>query len=165
MDRYWAEQLQTHRDGPFPLRLTADQKLPDKLGKVMANSCEFIIDEVPPVDLEQYVSDAFAYMEKLGSCAVHTYTYPHPIIPGFTGKNIIKGYEDKKCLIQIHMPGDIIMECEASDRHVELLRNQTAQMLKDLQETGRYQFSIKIDLGTGVSSSELSDLMGEECKW
>ena len=49
--------------------------------------------------------------------------------------------------------------------HVELLRNQTAQMLKDLQETGRYEFSIKIDLGTGVSSSELSDLMGEECKW
>jgi hypothetical protein len=63
------------------------------------------------------------------------------------------------------MPGDIIMECKASRRHVELLRNQTAQMLKDLQETGRYEFSIKIDLGTGVSSSELSDLMGEECEW
>ena len=165
MDRYWAEQLQAHRDGPFPLRLTADQKLSDNLGKVMANSCEFIIDEVPPVDLEQYVSDAFAFMENLGSCAAHTYTYPHPIIPGFTGKNIIKGYEDNKCLIQIHMPGDIIMECEASDRHVELLRNQTAQMLKDLQETGRYEFSIKIDFSAGVSSSELSDLMGEECKW
>ena len=165
MDQTWAEQLQAHRDGPFPLRLTADQKLPDKLGKVMANSCEFIIDEVPPVDLEQYVSDAFAYMENLGSCAAHTYTYPHPIIPGFTGKNIIKGYEDNKCLIQIHMPGDIIMECKASGRHVELLRNQTAQMLKDFQETGRYEFSIKIDLGTGVSSSDLSDLIGEECKW
>ncbi len=63
------------------------------------------------------------------------------------------------------MPGNMLMECKASGRHVELLLNQSAQMLKDLQETGRYEFSIKIDLGTGVSSSELSDLMGEECKW
>jgi hypothetical protein len=165
MEQYWAEQLQAYHDGPFPLRLTPDKNLADRLGQAMVESCEATIDEGPPVDLEQYVSDTFAYMENLGSCTAHTYTYPHPIIPGFTGKNIIKGYEDNKCLIQIHMPGNILMECKASGRHVELLLNQTAQMLKDLQETGRYEFSIKIDLGTGVSSSELSDLMGEECKW
>ena len=165
MERYWVEQLQTYHDGPFPLRLPPDKNLADRLGQAMVESCEATIDEGPPVDLEQYVSDTFAYMENLGSCTAHTYTYPHPIIPGFTGKNVIKGYEDDKCLIQIHMPGNILMECKASGRHVELLRNQTALMLKDLQETGRYEFSIKIDLGTGVSSSELSDLMGEECKW
>jgi hypothetical protein len=63
------------------------------------------------------------------------------------------------------MPGNILMECKASGRHVELLRNQSAQMLKDFQETGKHEFLVKIDLGTGVSSSELSDLMGRECKW
>ncbi|MEO2177455.1 MAG: hypothetical protein ABGY96_25615, partial [bacterium] len=165
MERHWAEQLQTHRDGPFPLRLTADQELADKVGQTMAESCELTIDEQPPVEMEKYINDTFAYVKSLNSCTPHTYTYSHPIIPGFIGKNIIKGYEGNKCLIQIHMPGDIIMECKASSRHVELLRNQTAQMLKDLQETGKYEFSIKIDLGTGVSSSELSDLMGKECKW
>jgi len=165
MERHWAEQLQAHRDGPFPLRLTADQELADKVGQAMAESCELTIDEQPAVEMEKYIDDTFAYVKSLNSCTPHIYTYPHPIIPGFIGKNIIQGYEDNKCLIQIHMPGNILMECKASGRHVELLRNQTAQMLKDLQETGRYEFSIKIDLGTGVSSSELSDLMGEECKW
>ena len=165
INRYWIEQLQAHRDGPFPLRLTADQNLADKLDKAMVKSCEFTIDEGPPVDLEQYVSDTFSYMENLSACTAYTYTYPHPMIPGFTGKNVIKGYESDKCLIQIHMPGNILMECKASGRHVELLRNQSAQMLKDFQETGKHEFLVKIDLGTGVSSSELSDLMGRECKW
>jgi hypothetical protein len=165
MERYWAEQLQTHRDGPFPLRLTADQEFADKVGQAMAESCKLTIDEQPPVEMEKYINDTFAYVKSLNSCTPHTYTYSHPIIPGFMGKNIIQGYEGNKCLIQIHMPGDIIMECKASSRHVELLRNQTAQMLKDLQETGKYESSIKIDLGSGISSSELSELMGKECKW
>ncbi|MGE4660580.1 MAG: hypothetical protein AAEJ16_07335, partial [Arenicellales bacterium] len=133
--------------------------------KAMARSCEVVMDEQPPLDIENYVSDTLLYIENLVSCAPSTYTYTHPMIPGFTGKNIIKGDDQGRCLMQIHMPGDIIMECRASARHVELLRNQTALMLKELQETGRYEFSIEIDLGSGVSSSELSNLMGEECQW
>ncbi len=41
----------------------------------------------------------------------------------------------------------------------------SALILKALHEAGAYQFSIEIDLGSGVSSSELSNLMGEECQW
>ena len=165
MERYWADQLQAQRDGPFPLRLTPDKQLADRAGKAMSESCEVTIDEQPPLDIEKYVSDTLRYIENLVSCAPSTYTYTHPMIPGFTGKNVIKGDDQGRCLLQIHMPGDIIMQCAASARHIELLRNQTALMLKELQETGAYQFSIEIDLGSGVSSSELSNLMGEECRW
>ncbi len=165
INRYWVEQLHAHRDGPFPLRLAPDKQLADQLGNAMLESCEATIDEQPVALLEDYVSDTFAYLEHLNSCSPHTYTYAHPIIPGFAGKNVIEGYDDGKCLIQIHMPGDMIMKCKASRRHVELMRNQTALMLKELQETGRYEFSIEIDLGSGVSSSELSDLMSKECEW
>jgi len=165
MERYWSAQLQTHRDGPFPLRLTPNKQLADRASKAMSESCEVTIDEQPPLDIEKYVSDTLRYIENLVSCAPSTYTYTHPMIPGFTGKNVIKGDDQGRCLIQIHMPGDMIMECAASARHVELLRNQTALMLKELQETGAYEFSIEVDLGSGVSSSELSNLMGEECQW
>ena len=122
-------------------------------------------DSQSKLDPDKFISDTLLYIESLVSCAPNTYTYTHPMIPGFTGKNIIKGSDQGKCLIQIHMPGDMIMECAASERHVELLRNQTALMLKELQETGVYEFSIEIDLGSGVSSSELSNLMGKECQW
>ena len=165
MERSWSEQLQARRDGPFPLRLTPDQQLADQTTKAMSESCEVTIDEQPPLDIEKYVSDTLRYIENLVSCAPSTYTYTHPMIPGFTGKNVIKGDDQGRCLLQIHMPGDIIMQCAASARHIKLLRNQTALMLKELQETGAYQFSIEIDLGSGVSSSELSNLMGEECRW
>jgi len=63
------------------------------------------------------------------------------------------------------MPNNIIVQCKASSRHVELIHNQGLQMLRDLQKSGRYEFSIKIDLSSGVSSSELSNLMIEECLW
>ena len=165
MERSWSEQLQALRDGPFPLRLTPDQQLADQTAKAMSESCEVVMDEQPPLDIENYVSDTLLYLENLVSCAPSTYTYTHPMIPGFTGKNVIKGDDQGRCVIQIHMPGDLMMECAASARHIELLRNQTALMLKELQETGAYKFSIEIDLGTGVSSSELSDLMSEECEW
>ncbi len=165
MERYWAEQLQAHRDGPFPLRLTADKKLADKLDKAMAKSCEMTVDEQPPVDMEKYINDTFAYLENLKTCTPSTYSYPHPIIPGFTGKNVVKGYEGGNCLIDIYMPNNMIMQCKASSRHVELMRNQTALMLKELRETGGYKISIEIDLGSGFSSSELGNLMNEECKW
>ena len=165
MERSWSEQLQDQRDGPFPLRLTPDKQLADRTGKAMSESCEVTIDEQPPLDIEKYVSETLLYIENLVSCAPSTYTYTHPMIPGFTGKNVIKGDDQGRCVIQIHMPGDLIMECAASARHIELLRNQTALMLKELQETGAYEFSIEIDLGSGVSSSELSNLMGEECQW
>ena len=64
----------------------------------------------------------------------------------------------------MYMPNNMIMQCKASDRTVELMQYQTRVMLKELQDTGRYEFSIKINVGTG-STSELSDLMGEECQW
>ena len=165
MERSWSEQLQAQRDGPFPLRLTPDKQLAERTGQAMSKSCEVTIDEQPPLEIEKYVSNTLRYIENLVSCAPSTYTYTHPMIPGFTGKNVIKGDDQGRCLLQIHMPGDIIMQCAASARHIELLRNQTALMLKELQETGAYQFSIEIDLGSGVSSSELSNLMGEECRW
>lgn len=122
-------------------------------------------DVQPTLDPEKFISDTLRYIENLVSCAPSTYTYTHPMIPGFTGKSVVKGDDQDRCLIQIHMPGDLIMECAASARHIELLRNQTALMLKELQEIGAYEFSIEIDLGSGVSSSELSNLMGEECQW
>ena len=165
MDRYWVEQLQAHRDGPFPLRLTADKELADKIDKAMAKSCEVTVDEQPPVEMEKYINGTFAYLENLRTCTPSTYSYPHPIIPGFTGKNVIKGYKGGNCLIDIYMPNNMIMQCKASSRHVELMRNQTALMLKELRETGGYEFSIEIDLGSGFSSSELGNLMNEECKW
>jgi len=164
MERHWVEQLQTHRDGPFPLRLTVDEKLVDNLGKAMAKSCEMTVDEQPPVDMEKYINDTFIYIENLRTCNPSTYSYPHPVIPGFTGKNVIKGYKGGNCLIDMYMPNNMIMQCKASDRTVELMQYQTRVMLKELQDTGRYEFSIKINVGTG-STSELSDLMGEECKW
>jgi hypothetical protein len=164
MERHWVEQLQTHRDGPFPLRLTVDEKLVDNLGKAMAKSCEMTVDEQPPVDMEKYINDTFIYIENLQTCNPSTYSYPHPVIPGFTGKNVIKGYKGGNCLIDMYMPNNMIMQCKASDRTVELMQYQTRVMLKELQDTGRYEFSIKINVGTG-STSELSDLMGEECKW
>jgi hypothetical protein len=164
MERYWAEQLQTYRDGPFPLRLTADAKLADKLGKAMAKSCKVTLDEQPPVDMEKYINDTFAYIENLQICTPSTYSYPHPMVPGFIGKNVIKGYKDSNCVIDMHMPNNMIMKCNASHRMVELMQYQTRVMLKELQDSGRYEFSIEINVGTG-STSELSNLMTKECQW
>ena len=77
---------------------------------------------------------------------------------------MIKGYKDSNCVIDMHMPNNMIMKCNASHRMVELMQYQTRVMLKELQDSGRYEFSIEINVGTG-STSELSNLMTKECQW
>lgn len=163
--RHTAQQLEALRHGTFPFHVTVDEELKVRISKAMSQACKVTMDKQPPVDMGKYVEDTFVYLKNLKSCTPSTYSYPHPMIPGFTGRNVIKGYEGDKCIIHFYIPGDIVMKCKVSSRYVELERNQISQMLKDLQESGQYEFSIKIDLGSGVSSSELSNLMGKECQW
>ena len=160
-----ARQLEQRADGDYPFYITLDPGLQAKLSEAMNRNCEMTLDEQPPLDMEEFVNNSLTYFENLTTCNPSIYIYPHLLIPGFTGKNIIKGSKGEDCLIDIHMPNNLIVQCKASSRHVELLRNQGLQMLKDLQESGRYKFSIKIDISSGVSSSELSNLMVEECQW
>lgn len=164
--RHTAQQLEELRHGTYPFRVTVDEELKVRISKAMSQACKVTMDEQPPVDMEKYVEDTFAYMKNLKSCTPSTYSYPHPMVPGFTAKNVITGYEDDKCIIHFYIPGDSVIKCKASSRYVEVARTQISQMLKDLQESGRYEFSMKIDLDSGVvSSSELGDLMSEECQW
>ena len=122
------------------------------------------MEKQSPQDLDKFVEDSFTYIKNLATCNPSTYSYSHPIVPEFTGKNVIQGYKDGNCLIDMYMPNNIIMQCKASLRTVELMQYQTRVMLKELQDTGRYEFSIEINVGTG-STSELSNLMAKECQW
>jgi len=160
-----ARQLEQRADGDYPIYITLDHDLQAKLSEAMNRVCEMTVDKQPPLDMEEFVNNSLAYFENLKTCNPSTYSYPHPMIPGFIGRNVIKGYKGEDCLIDMHMPNNIIVQCKASSRHVELIHNQGLQMLRDLQKSGRYEFSIKIDLSSGVSSSELSNLMIEECLW
>ncbi|MDP6633240.1 MAG: hypothetical protein QGI51_07055 [Dehalococcoidales bacterium] len=164
--RHTAQQLEELRHGTYPFRVTGDEELKARISKAMSQACKVTMNEQPPINMEKYVEDTFAYLKNLKSCTPSTYSYQHPMVPGFTAKNVIKGYKGDKCIIHFYIPGDRIVKCKASSRYVEVARIQISQMLKDLKESGRYEFSMKIDLGSGtVSSSELGDLMSEECQW
>ena len=158
------EQLEKHTNSAFPITISLNQNLKAKASQVMNKVCELTIDKQPPIDMDKYVDDTFTYIQNLGTCNPSTYSYPHPFVPGFIGKNVIRGNSDGNCLIDMYMPNDMIMKCTASNRTVELMQYQTRVMLKELQDSGRYEFSIEINVGTG-STSELSKLIGEECKW
>jgi hypothetical protein len=163
-ERDSVQQLEKHANNGFPISISLNQNLKNKASQVMNEVCELTIDKQPPIDMEKYVDDTFTYIQNLGTCNPSTYSYPHPLVPGFIGKNVIRGNSDGSCLIDMYMPNDMIMKCTASNRTVELMQYQTRVMLKELQDSGRYEFSIEINVGTG-STSELSKLIGEECKW
>ena len=121
--------------------------------------------EQPPIDMDKNIFDMILYVENLGICYPSTYSYPHPLVPGFTGRNVIKGVAGEFCLIEMFMPNDLVMKCRVSRRTVELMQNETKRMLTELQDSGRYHISIKIDLDTGLTSSDLSNAMNKECQW
>ena len=157
-------QLEEHTDGRYPFHISPDQGLKAKVSEAMSQACQMTMEEQSPQNLDKFVEDSFTYIKNLATCNPSTYSYSHPIVPEFTGKNVIQGYKDGNCLIDMHMPNNIIMQCKASLRTVEMMQYQTRVMLKELQDTGRYEFSIEINVGTG-STSELSNLMAKECQW
>jgi len=164
-ENHIVEQLKSSVEGEYPIRITLDEGLKAKASKAMNRECEVTMGEQPPIDKDKYIFDTLLYVENLGVCHPSTYSYPHPLVPDFIGRNVIKGVDGEFCLIEMFMPNDLVMKCRASRRTVELMQNETKRMLKELQESGRYHISIKIDLDTGLTSSDLSNAMNKECQW
>jgi hypothetical protein len=164
-EKHIVEQLKSSVEGEYPIRITPDERLKAKASEVMNRECEVTMGKQPPIDKDKYIFDTLLYVENLGVCHPSTYSYPHPLVPGFIGRNVIKGVAGEFCLIEIFMPNDFVMKCRASRRTVELMQNETKRMLTELQDSGRYHISIKIDLDTGLTSSDLSNAMNKECQW
>jgi|TARA_Y100000031_G_scaffold101368_1_gene111130 hypothetical protein len=164
-EKHIVEQLKSAVEGEYPIRLTQDEGLKAKASEAMNRECEVTMGEQPPIDMDKYIFDTILYVENLGVCYPSTYSYPHPLVPGFIGRNVIKGLDGEFCLIEMFMPNDLVMKCRASRRTVGLMQNETKRMLKDLQESGHFRTSIKIDLDTGLTSSDLSNAMNKECQW
>jgi len=96
-------------------------------------------------------ASAITYMDKLKSCSPYTYSYPHPFFKTFTGKNIIKGKQQKGCAVDYLLPNHLTMRCVYSPETIRLLTsNQKYQEVK----TGRFH---------GSTSSPESKAMAKEC--
>ncbi|HED13994.1 MAG TPA: hypothetical protein ENI62_10150 [Gammaproteobacteria bacterium] len=92
-----------------------------------------------------------SYMDKLRSCTPHTFSYPHPFLKGFTGKNIIKGMRDDQCIVDYVMPNNMLMHCAYSAETIAMLTSE--QKYREAR-TGRF---------SGSTSSRESKAMTKEC--
>lgn len=88
------------------------------------------------------------YMEKSKKCEPVSLKYPHPMMPGEFGENHIKGRKNGLCRVDMHMPGDMILQCA-----------YTKKCLKKVTDQGIGGSSGKISF----SSSDKPDPCEKEC--
>jgi len=88
---------------------------------------------------------AITYYNKLKTCTPHTFSY------GPAGKNIIKGMQREKCMVDYVMSNNMLMRCAYSAETITLLTSE--QKYQELR-TGRM---------SGSSSSPESKAMSREC--
>ena len=100
-----------------------------------------------------FKADTLKFMDNLKTCTPHTFSYAHPMMKGFTGKNIIKGKKGSKCEVSYLMPGDMKMDCAYSSETVKYMTSE--QKYKEARE--------------GTSSGSVLDAngkkMADECKF
>ena len=99
-----------------------------------------------------YTAAAIQYLDHLKACTPHTFKYPHPFVPSFTGQDIIKGREGDKCHVTFIMPNNLKMECELS---AETIRLMTSEAKYREARAGEFQ---------GSSSDPESKRVGQECR-
>ncbi len=92
-----------------------------------------------------FTEGAITYMNKLKSCTPHTFSY------SLAGKNIIKGMQREKCMVDYVMPNNMLMRCAYSAETIALLTSE--QKYREVR-TGRM---------SGSSSSPESKAMAREC--
>lgn len=97
-------------------------------------------------------SATIAYYDQLKTCSSHTYSYPHPMVPGFTGKHIIHGKQGDACRVSMVMPGDMTLQCAFSAETIALMTNEQAYAQARAGQIG------------GSSSDAVNRRIGSECQ-
>jgi hypothetical protein len=101
---------------------------------------------------EDFYAGTIKYYDNLKTCTPYTFSYPHPLVPGFTGQNVIKGKKGDKCQVTMLMPGNLKMQCEFSAATIKLMTSEAKY-----KEAREHQMS-------GSTSDPASEKMNEECK-
>ena len=91
------------------------------------------------------------YLDNLKVCSPYTYSYKHPLVKGFTGKNIIKGKKGRKCHHVYIMPDGMELDCQ-----------HTMATLAVLTSPQEYE-NAKKGILSGSSDSAASEAMNREC--
>ena len=113
----------------------------------------FLVALLMPISAQaDMFDDSIIYYDYLKTCTPHAFSYPHPFVKGFTGKNIIKGKQDGKCRVEIYMPGNMKMDCAFSKSCISVLTSE------EEYENARNK---RLE---GSSSSPKSKCMSNECK-
>lgn len=92
------------------------------------------------------------YMDNLKTCTPYTFSYPNPLDPGTTSKNIIKGKSGDHCLVEFILPNDMKMECSFSTAAISALTSE-----QKYEEARKHEMS-------GSSEDQASQFMSKECK-
>jgi hypothetical protein len=123
--------------GPRTERQTAKTDGEDLLTPVVARAAEAIARNAAPQAApsapvqQRNASDdlstgATQYLDHLKSCIPYTFKYPHPLVAGFTGENIIKGRQGDKCQVIYLMPNNLRAECEHGPATITRMTSESA---------------------------------------
>jgi hypothetical protein len=98
-----------------------------------------------------FCANTIKYYDNLKMCTPYTFSYPHPLMPTFTGKNIIVGKKGDKCDVVFLMPGDMKMSCRFSQETIALMTSEAKY-----KEARECSF-------TASSSDPVNERMDKEC--
>ena len=94
---------------------------------------------------QTFYEDTITYYDYLKTCTPHTFSYAHPLVAGFEGKNIIIGKKEDSCQVEFLMPG------------MKMLCDFSAESIATLTSEKNYQ-----DARNGVMSS--TRMNSDECE-
>ncbi len=139
--------------GPRTDRRTANTDGEDLLTPVVAHAAEAIVAQNAAMQAapagsvrESGVADdpstrAVQFLDHLKTCTPYTFKYPHPLVPSFTGQNIIQGKKGDKCQVTYLMPNNLKMECEHSPATIRRMTSEAAYKKARSDEFGFSFFS------------------------
>lgn len=149
--------------GPKTERRTAKTDGEDLLTPLVAQAAQTIVAQDAAMHatssspLHQQGADddpsagAIQYLNHLKTCTPYTFKYPHPLVQGFTGQNIIHGKEGDLCLVTYLMPNSLKAECGHGPTTIKRMTSEAAY---EKARSGEFAFSFSSDDQDAVAKKE-----------